>query len=79
MKKREKRTEKGRKGEYKNLNNFSWQRGYGCFSVSPKDLKVLIEYIENQKEHNKKLTFQDEFRKFLKNYGVQYDESYIWD
>jgi len=61
------------------LGIFSWQRGYGCFSVGPKDLDALCAYIDDQEEHHRTRTFQDEFRMFLKKYGVEYDEAYVWD
>ena len=61
------------------LAGFSWQRGYGCFSVGPADLDSLCAYIDNQEEHHRTRTFQEEFRMFLKKYGVQYDEAYVWD
>lgn len=61
------------------LAAFSWQRGYGCFSVGPTDLDALCAYIDSQEEHHKMRTFQDEFRMFLKKYGVAYDEAYVWD
>ena len=59
--------------------DFSWQRGYGCFSVSPKDLEALVLYIDQQAGHHQKRSFQEEFRMFLKKYGVEYDEAYVWD
>lgn len=58
---------------------FAWQRGYGCFSISPRDLDELVAYIDNQDVHHKKRTFQEEFRMFLNKYGVKYDEAYMWD
>ena len=58
---------------------FSWQRGYGCFSVGPTDLDSLCAYIDNQEEHHRTRTFQEEFRVFLKKYGVEHDEAYVWD
>ncbi|WP_010665347.1 transposase [Marinilabilia salmonicolor] len=61
------------------FSKFSWQRGYGIFSVNPKEADVVKRYIENQDKHHKKMTFKDEFRKFLKNYNIDYDERYIWD
>lgn len=61
------------------LATFSWQRGYGCFSVGPTDLDSLCAYIDNQEEHHRTRTFQEEFRMFLKKYGVEYDEAYVWD
>ena len=61
------------------LKNFYWQNGYGAFSVNPSEVDTVIAYIENQKEHHRKKTFQDEYRAFLKKYKVEYDEQYIWD
>lgn len=61
------------------FKNFYWQNGYGAFSVNPSEVDTVIAYIENQKEHHRKKTFQDEYRAFLKKYKVEYDEQYIWD
>jgi len=59
--------------------NFYWQDGYGAFSVSPRQVDRVIAYIVNQHEHHRKKTFQDEYREFLKEYQVVYDERYVWD
>lgn len=59
--------------------NFYWQRGYGIFSVNPSEVDVVIKYIQNQAEHHKKYSFQEEFRAFLKKYKIDYDERYVWD
>jgi putative transposase len=61
------------------LAKFQWQAGYGAFSVSQSDLAEVIRYIENQEEHHKRVTFQDEYRALLKAYGIEYDERYVWD
>ncbi len=61
------------------LAGFSWQRGYACFSVGPNDLGSLCEYIDKQEEHHRVKTFQEEYRMFLKKYGVEHDEAYVWD
>ena len=61
------------------LAAFSWQRGYGCFSVGPSDLESLCAYIDNQEQHHQTRSFQDEFLMFLKKYRVEYNEAYIWD
>ena len=61
------------------LATFAWQRGYACFSVGPTDLDALRAYIDGQAEHHRARTFQEEFRIFLKKYGVEYDEAYVWD
>ena len=59
--------------------NFYWQDGYGIFSVNPSEIDIVVKYIDNQPEHHKKMTFQDEFRAFLKKNKVEYDERYVWD
>jgi putative transposase len=61
------------------LAAFAWQRGYGAFSVGPSDLNALLNYIDIQEEHHRTRTFQDEYRAFLKKYGIDYDERYVWD
>jgi len=61
------------------LRNFYWQAGYGAFSVSPAHVAVLKQYIRNQEEHHRQESFQDEFRRLLRKYGVEYDERYVWD
>jgi putative transposase len=58
---------------------FSWQAGYGAFSVSQSHLEQVVHYIERQEEHHRGVTFQDEYRTFLKKYCVEYNERYVWD
>ena len=58
---------------------FAWQNGYGIFSVGQSELERVRQYILSQEDHHRKKTFQDEYRSFLKEYGVTYDESYVWD
>lgn len=60
-------------------DEFYWQDGYGIFSVNPSEVDVVVKYISNQAEHHQRITFQDEFRAFLKKYNVDYDERYVWD
>lgn len=59
--------------------DFYWQNGYGAFSINPSEVDVVVEYIQNQKQHHHKMTFEEEFRKFLKKYKIDYDERYVWD
>ncbi len=61
------------------LAKFHWQHGYGAFSVSQSNLDETIRYIENQEEHHERVTFQNEYRAFLKAYGIEYDERHVWD
>ena len=60
-------------------SNFQWQNGYGIFSVSQSKIESVDKYIENQKEHHRRESFQDEYRRFLKAYNIEYDERYVWD
>ena len=59
--------------------DFAWQNGYGAFSIGQSQLPDLIRYIANQREHHRRLSFQDEYRQILAKYGVEYDEQYVWD
>lgn len=61
------------------IQNFGWQRGYGVFSVSRTNIDRAYRYIQNQEEHHKKHTFQEEYLKFLTDHQVEYDPRYIWD
>ena len=61
------------------MSKFYWQGGYAAFSLSQSNLTDVIRYIENQEEHHKRVTFQDEYRAFLKAYGIEFDERYVWD
>jgi len=64
------------KGSY--YTQFSWQGGYGGFSVSPSLHDKTRNYIENQEEHHKKMSFKEEYLMFLKEYGIEYNEQYLW-
>lgn len=63
----------------KGIHNFSWQRGYACFSVSASNMKQVKAYIMNQPNHHKVTNFKDELRLFLKKYRIEFDEKYVWD
>ena len=61
------------------LTKFAWQNGYGVFSVGQSEVERVRRYIEGQEDHHRKKAFQDEYRSFLEEYGVEYDERYVWD
>ena len=61
------------------LKNFHWQRGYGAFSIGQSNVATLKSYIRNPKAHHRRVTFQDEYRNFLKRYEIEFDEQYVWD
>ena len=60
------------------LSDFSWQAGYGTFSIGQSQVATVAKYIESQKKHHQKMTFQEEYIAFLKKYGIDYDEKYLW-
>jgi putative transposase len=62
----------------KHYANFKWQGGYAAFSVSASMIEKTKKYILNQESHHKKMSFQEEYILFLKEYGVEYDVRYIW-
>ena len=59
--------------------NFSWQSGYGIFSLGQSQLPTLIQYIDNQEEHHRRKSFKEELLELLGKYDVEYDEKYLWD
>ncbi len=59
--------------------DFSWQTGYGVFSIGFSQVDQVRAYILGQEEHHRQLTFQEEYRLFLQRYEVEYDERYVWD
>jgi len=61
------------------LNDFAWQNGYGIFSIGFSQVETVRNYIAGQEGHHRKISFQDEFREFLKRYEVEFDERYVWD
>ena len=61
------------------LADFSWQGGYGAFSVDYTSIDRIRRYIANQEENHKVVSFQDEFRTLLKEHGIECEEKYIWD
>lgn len=60
-------------------NSFSWQDGYGAFSISQSHVEAVQSYIKRQEEHHKKVDFKDEFRRLCHIYDVGIDERYVWD
>jgi hypothetical protein len=58
---------------------FSWQAGYGAFSLGASQLDILTGYIDGQEEHHRVRGFQDDYRSFLAKYAVEYDERYVWE
>ena len=72
-------TSKWVKQRANDLGTFSWQNGYGAFSVSQSVVDQVIEYIETQPAHHGRMTYQEEFRALCAKYQVAVDERYVWD
>ncbi len=64
---------------FTDLEGFSWQSGYGAFSIGRSQVPDVKRYIDTQAEHHKRYSFQDEFRKMLEQHNIEYDERYIWE
>jgi REP-associated tyrosine transposase len=64
--------------EFPSLTQFNWQDGYGAFTVSKSNIPEVVSYIQNQREHHRKRTFQEEYLEFLRVNGIEYDERYLW-
>jgi len=66
------------KGKGKSCEFFSWQAGYGAFSVSKSQVELVKRYIAGQAEKHKKMSFQEEYRDILRSLNISFDERYVW-
>ena len=57
---------------------FTWQEGYGAFSVSASNLNVVEKYIANQERHHRKMTYEKEFEGLLRKHGIPFDRKYVF-
>lgn len=57
---------------------FAWQEGFGAFSYGKSQVDHVVKYIQNQEVHHAKRTFKDEYISFLKLFGIEYDEKYVF-
>ena len=65
--------------EFPNLNDVSWQAGYGAFTVSASAVPDVARYIRNQKKHHKSMSFEEEFRALLEKHGIEFDDRYLFE
>ncbi len=65
--------------EFVKLSTFSWQVGYSAFSVSHSRKQAVLDYIANQEEHHRKISFKEELIAFLTKHEIEYDEQYLWE
>jgi REP element-mobilizing transposase RayT len=64
---------------FPDLHSFAWQRGFGAFSVSRSRVPNVARYIEGQKEHHRRVRFEDELIALLRKHGIDFDDRYLWD
>jgi putative transposase len=60
-------------------SRFAWQPGYSAFSVSRSNFKAVYDYIANQEQHHRKMTFKQELVMLLAKHGIEYDERFLWN
>lgn len=61
------------------LVDFAWQNGYGAFSIGSSQIATVRNYIANQEDHHRSISFQDELRTLFQRYEIEFDERYVWD
>jgi len=57
---------------------FTWQRGYSAFAVSFNDINRVRDYIENQQEHHRVKTYEEEVIHFLNENNISFDLQYLF-
>lgn len=67
------------KDTYQELSGFAWQTKYGAFSVSQSNVNEVKQYICQQEEHHKKMSYQDEFLMLLEKHGIPFDRKFVWE
>jgi hypothetical protein len=57
--------------------SFSWQNGYGAFTVSASQIRAVSKYIAEQERHHARRSFDDEFKELLRANEIEFDEGYL--
>ncbi|HBU06796.1 MAG TPA: IS200/IS605 family transposase [Candidatus Magasanikbacteria bacterium] len=65
-------------GRFNDLKIFTWQEGYGAFSVSTSQIDRVKKYILNQSIHHQKIDFKQEYRKLLEINNIEFTEKYLF-
>ena len=65
--------------EFPNQRAFAWQTGFAAFTVSHSQKQSVLDYIANQEEHHRTVSFKEELVAFLKRHEIEYDERYLWE
>lgn len=66
--------------EDKNLSRckFYWQKGYGAFTHSHKQIDVVAKYVLSQQEHHRKKSFKEEYTQMLTAFEIAYKDEYVF-
>lgn len=62
---------------FPDCRDFRWQEGYSAFTVSRSQFDAVDRYIQNQTEHHRKRTFDDELRELLRAHHIEFDERFL--
>lgn len=65
--------------EFRRLQEFRWQEGYGAFAVSFSGIDAVKAYLAGQESHHAAMSYQDELRELLRRHEMEWDERYVWD
>ena len=65
--------------EFPDHGTFAWQAGYAAFPVSHSQKRAVLDYIANQEEHHRKVSFKDELIALLRKHQIEYDERYVFE
>ena len=60
------------------VGRFSWQEGFGAFSIGKSEISRIVQYIKDQEVHHHRNSFTEEYEKFLTSYGIEYKKEYLW-
>lgn len=61
------------------VGKFNWQEGFGAFSYAKSQVDTVIRYVQNQEEHHSRKTFKEEYLEFLKEFEIEYNETYLFE
>lgn len=63
---------------FPDLGHFSWQEGYGGFTVSKSAVPDVDAYIAHQKEHHRRQDYKAEFLELLRRHGIEFDPDEVF-
>jgi REP element-mobilizing transposase RayT len=63
---------------FREFHDFEWQEGYGAFSISISGVPDTVAYIENQEQHHRNETFEEEYIEFLNRHNIPFDPRYVF-